>query len=381
MGQALTQKLPVTMVTGEYGAMPSAARNWSEAGGLLCEVLAAELAHYRQAAGQGTPSAAKTMESPLPSNAEPGLQHRVREAEYSGAHDVHNAATTDAQHPHNGVASRKRKASPVHATHSTVAAHQPAGEAEQHRSKQSHVVESCSKADEALRCTVQWPDLLEGASSMLAGPQSDAKRKSIPEPPNNLAAAVCAAWAALSADCKPQPGQQHSAMEGGTAAARPSIEDSAGGNVPENEGGTEGGGTPEAPQPLQLIADAQKAGFQAAEAEKSTASGAGQDTGSRSSVELPGPAQAFGTSNTKEQHATGASQEKPCRTDMQEAIAEPSVPQQLWPNACHSFQALTGPAGFLSCSQAPPINQELRFALQKEMSSLGDMSFPGMTSI
>ncbi|BDA46351.1 probable histone-lysine N-methyltransferase SMYD3 at N-terminal half [Coccomyxa sp. Obi] len=377
------------LAVGEYGAMPHAARNWSEAGGLLCEVLAAELAHLRHAAGQGTPPAAKNMETSLPSNAEPSLQRRVRGTEKSGAHDVHMAAPTDAQQPQNGVASRKRSASPAHETLSTTAAHQPAGEAAWHRSKRSRVAGSCGKAEEARGCTVQWPDLLEGASFLQAGPQSDAKSKSIPEPPADLAAAVCAAWAALSADSEPEPGrqasteeggtaaaefsnrkpgQQDSAVEGGTATAEASNKSSADVNLPENKWGAERGSAREVPQLLRLIADGKSAEIPAAEAEASVA---GQDTGTCSSVEHSGPAQAPSTSKTDERHPTGASHEGPCRSDMQEGVEGPSLAQQLWPNACRNLQALAGPAGFLCCNQAPPVNEELRFALHKEISGLG----------
>ncbi len=363
-----TNSLPLVPIAGEYGAMPQAARNWSEAGGLLCEVLAAELAHLRHAAGQGTPPAADTAETPLPSNAEPGLHRNVRGTEDGGAHDVHMAAPTDRQHPQNGVASRKRKASPARETPTTaVAALLPAGKATWHGCKRRPVVGSCSKAGEARRCAVHWPDLLIGASSLQAGPQSDAKTKSIPEPHADLAAAVCAAWAALSADSEPEPGWQDSSEVGGTAAAEFSDAYPADGHVPEHKRGAKGGSALEVPQPLRLIADAKPADLPAAEAEGSAASVGGQDTGTGSSVDLSGPAEACNTSNRKEQHHTGVSHEQPCRLDMQEEMA-----QQLWPDACPSLQALAGPAGLLSCNHAPPVNQELRFALHKELSGFGE---------
>ncbi|CAL8462486.1 g2019 [Coccomyxa elongata] len=362
------------LAVGEYGAMPQAARNWSEAGGLLCEVLTAELAHLRHAAGQGTPPAADTAETPLPSNAEPSLHHDVRGAEDSGAHDVHMAVPTDRQHPQNGVASRKRKASPACETPSTaVAANLPAGWATWHGRRRRRVAGSCSKAGEARRCAVQWPDLLEGASSLQAGPQSDAKSKSVPEPPADLAAAMCAAWAALDADSEPEPGWQDSAEDGVAAAAESSDAYRADGHVPEHKRGAEGGSALEVPQPLRLIADAKPADLPAAEAEGSAASVGGQDTGTGSSVDVSGPAEACNTSNGKEQHHTGVLHEQPCRLDMQEGFAEPSLAQQLWPDACPSLQALAGPAGLLSCNQAPPVNQELRFALHKELSGFGQV--------
>lgn len=365
-------KSAVTMFAGEYGAMPHAARNWSEAGGLLCEVLAAELGHLRFAAGQGTPPAAQTVKMPLSSKVEPRLQHEVRGTENNGAHDIHLAALTDAQHPQNSVASRKRSASPAYDTLSTAAPHEPAGEATWQGSKRSRVAGSCSKAEEARRCAVQWPDLFEGASSLQAGPQSAAKSKSIPEPPAEFAAAVCAAWAALSADSEREPGHQHSAEEGGTAAAEPSDKSSAGVYVPKNKWGGEGGSAAEVPQPLRPVADAEVADVPAAKAEASGASTAGQDTGTGSSVELSGPAQASSTSNAAEQHPAGASHEGPCRPGMQEGTAEPSLAQQLRPIACPNLQALAGPAGFLSCNQAPPKNKELWCALHKEMRGLGE---------
>lgn len=40
-------------VAGEYGCMALAAQHWAEAGALLCECLAAELAAVRSAAGSG----------------------------------------------------------------------------------------------------------------------------------------------------------------------------------------------------------------------------------------------------------------------------------------------------------------------------------------
>lgn len=241
--------------------MPHAARNWSEAGALLCEVLAAELAHLRQAAAQETlPASGSSRGRPQPP---PPAGAQLSAGGQEPSRD--GGGTPTKQHVSSETTGEKRRA-PQGSNSPSAAARQ-------------------GRPGAAL-----WPDVLQHASAQGESPSSKRPRKSVPEPPSEFAAGVCAAWAALCAPCKPAAGS------------------------------------------------------------------------------LQGRGQCPGRSFCDGANGAGSPPEEPCKASGREE----SVPaHQLCLAACPELSVLAGPAGFLSCSQPPAANQELRQALQKQLNSPG----------
>lgn len=173
-------------VAGEYGAMPQAARNWSETGAILCEVVAAELSELKR--GQQSSSATAGNRH---INGNSGLQQLIPEptAEPLAA----DAAPVELR-SHNSAQTPR---------------HQSAQEDPQPSSSNRKRRRSCNAASAAA-----WPALLpdeapaqaEVVGSNLAQRPSEkspsisavGKKKAIPEPSKDFAAAVCAAWSSLA---------------------------------------------------------------------------------------------------------------------------------------------------------------------------------------
>lgn len=266
--------------------MPHAARNWSEAGALLCEVLAAELAHLRQAAAQETPPASGSSQD----RPQPPPQASVQLSAGGPEPSRDGGGTPTKQHVSSETTGEKRHA-PKGSDSTIGAARQPAAEDSSRSSKRARVAEPSREASRQGRPgAAQWPDVLQNASAQKESPSSKRPRKSVPEPPSEFAAGVCAAWAALCAPCEPAADSlqgryqcpSHSFCEGANGARSPP--------------------------------------------------------------------------------------EEPCEASGREE----SVPaHQLCLDACPELSVLAGPAGFLSCSQPPAANQELRQALQKQLNGSG----------
>ncbi|EIE23992.1 hypothetical protein COCSUDRAFT_62519 [Coccomyxa subellipsoidea C-169] len=265
------------LAVGEYGAMPQAAGDWSEAGGLLCEVLAAELADLKHTPAQSTPPASVSSQGPVRGSAQD--QNPSSTQRSSGrAGPLVDALVR--QRANDGTAGQRRGAS--EGNESLGEAARMSGEEDSRPSKRSRVTGTPSEP-----ATVYWPDVLQAASGQTESRRTS-PRKSVPEPPAEFAAGVCAAWAALSATCKPP-------ME----SADRSHGNMAGGDPEQDEAS-------DAPQ-------------------RSSREGGGFEAASH------------------------------------------------WEGDISDLRTLAGPAGFLSCSQPPPSNAELREALQKELNGSVDV--------
>lgn len=265
------------VLAGEYGAMPQVAGDWSEAGGLLCEVLAAELAHLKHSPAQSTPPASVSSQGPVQGSAQ-DQNPSSTQCSSEGAGPLVDAPVR--QRADDGTAGQKRGAS--EGNESLGEAAWMSGEEDSRPIKRSRVTGAPSEP-----ATVYWPDVLQPASGRM-GSRRTSPRKSVPEPPAEFAAGVCAAWAALSATCKPpmeSADRSHGSMAGGD---------------PEQDEASD------APQ-------------------RSSREGGGFEAASH------------------------------------------------WEDDISDLRTLAGPAGFLSCSQPPPSNAELREALQIELNGSGKL--------
>ena len=177
--------------------MPQAARIWAETGALLCEVLAAELDNLRQGAAQTGPSAIRgpdlhcnqelSQEGSEPTEPEQGIYSNT--ILDSSVHDAGPAAVRlQAEHcspgSHAAPHSLSNGADPVASVSGCSQTQDSHSMAAQHESKAG------ARQLQQQRGLTAWAQVLPPGAEPAA-------HASIPEPPAEFAAVLCAAWRAL----------------------------------------------------------------------------------------------------------------------------------------------------------------------------------------
>lgn len=369
------------VLTGEYGAMPHAARHWSEAGGLLCEVLAAELAHCRQGDAPRTgvppphsferPAQSSALNQPQPSRPRPA------EAAGNGAHGSGKAAGRQGLQSFDEQAGSGKRDRCPDRNPSGSDAQQVGHENCARPSKQRNTAGDASAVEEGSTGMSQWPCLLEAAAAQVVSLGSQAARKAIPDPPAGFEAGICAAWAALSSPCpldstlqgRPRQaaaldtpeGPRHSPTGEGTKQSGQGREGASSGSKRQGPSG------PTANIELPEAAAEQDSAPCAAAPASEAGSGSADDSMRSRGVQQPS---ANVEKDAQENGSMPGTQGEPCGGAGDGG--ECNTSRRPWLGAPPDFEVLVGPAGFLSCSQQPPRNKALREALQKELESSGD---------
>jgi hypothetical protein len=200
------------MCAGEYGAIPQAARNWSETGALLCEVLSAEVSELMQA-GSSAPDLEQRrsiLTGSIDCEHAPGSS--AQESNPSPCRALHEQqwpwGHLDSEQDPSDAAGRRPETEVCEDPASSMPA-QAASQQQQPPPPCSGSSRKCMRVGDrdAAPC---WPHLAPEAAGTAAARRLDGGRggKSVPEPPPDFAAAVCATWRALATDPQQRDGDQ-----------------------------------------------------------------------------------------------------------------------------------------------------------------------------
>ena len=184
------------MNTGEHGAMPQAARIWAETGALLCEVLAAELHDFRQDPTQTESSAIRglglhsnqqlSQESSEPSMLEQGV--------YSNTildSSMHSEGPATVQlRPGECLVAHAAPHSPNNGADPVAAVDGCLHGQDSHHIAAQHASRAGARQLQQQRELSAWAQVLPSDGELVA-------HASIPEPPAEFAAVLCATWRAL----------------------------------------------------------------------------------------------------------------------------------------------------------------------------------------
>ena len=196
---------------GEHGAMPQAARIWAESGALLCEVLAAGLDDLRQGAAQTAPSLIRgpdlhsnqelSQEGTEPTMPEQGVYSNTildSSMHSEGPAAVWLQAEECSPGAHAAPRSPSNSADPAAAVNGCLHTQGSHHTAAQHESKAG------ARQLQQQRSLSAWAQVLPPGGESAA-------HVSIPEPPAEFAAVLCATWRALlPAALAPGGGSKHS---------------------------------------------------------------------------------------------------------------------------------------------------------------------------